>query len=161
MGRMYTAQFAPSAQTVALDWFELTSPTTKVCILHIIDLAQTTELGDAAEEQIEWAIKRGTSGTTSGSTPGTTIGPVVLAGTGDSASGSTVEVLNTTKMAAGGGSIVTLHRSAFNIRNGLLWIPTPETRPVWAAAERLTIECVAAPADSVTWVGTVVWEELG
>lgn len=161
MGRMYTGAFAPSAQTAALDWFEITSPTTKVCFLHGIDISQTTEVGDAQEEMIEWAIKRGTSGTTSGSTGGTAIGPTTVGGTGDSASGSTLEVLNTSKMAAGGGSIVTLHRSAFNVRNGLLWLPTPEMRAVWAAGERLTIELVAAPADSVTWVGTVYWEELG
>lgn len=151
--------FAPSAQTVALDWYEITAGSGKLNTLHCIDLGQTTELGDAAEEQIEWAIKRGSSGTTSGSTPGTTIGPTVVQGTGDAASSSTVEVLNTTKMS--GGTIVTVHRSVFNLRNGLLWIPTPEIRPVWASGERLTIELVSAPADSVTWIATVYWEEQG
>lgn len=158
MSRIYSGMFAPVASAVAVDFFEITSPSTKVCYLHCIDIGQTTELGDAAEEQLNWAIKRGTSGTTSGSTGGTVIGPSALS-SGDPASGSTLEVMNTSKMSA--GTITTIHNSVFNIRNGLLWVPTPEIRPVWGGAERLTIELVAAPADSVTWGGTVYWEEVG
>ena len=159
MGRMYTGAFAAAASAVAVDWFEITSGSTKVNILHGIDIAQITETGDTQEEMIEWAIKRGTSGTTSGGTGGTPIGPSTVGGSGDSASASTLEVLNTSKMS--GGTITPLHRSAFNLRAGLLWLPTPEMRAVWAGGERLTIELISAPTDSVSWVGTVYWEELG
>lgn len=158
MGRMYSVPFSGVAVTAQQDLFEITAATGKACIVHSIEVEQTTEVGDAQEEMLSIALKRGTSATTSGS--GGTAPTPAPANSNDAAAGFTAEVNNTTKMAAGGGSITTLRAWSWNVRIPFQKIFTPETRPVVIPGERLTVELGTTPADSVTMNGTLMVEEL-
>ena len=161
MGIMYTCELPSVARTTSFDFFELTPADDKILIVHAIDIGQTTEVGDAAEEQLDWTIRRGGTGMTSGSA-GT--GSVAAAnGIGLSAvyatSSFTYDAGNTTVATFTSGVIV--YHSAFNVRSGLLWIPTPEMRPIVAQTNGgLVVRCESTPADSITFVGTITVEEV-
>lgn len=155
MGRMYTVSFTAVAVTAAQDLFEVVAPADSVVVLHAIYLGQTTELADAAEEQLRIAIKSGS--TTSGS-GGSSATPVPLS-LGDAAFGGTAEVNNTTQATS--GTIVTHHNDTWNLRGPYQLIFTPEMRKVLSPSARMTVELLAAPADSVTMSGTLYLEEIG
>lgn len=157
MGRMYSVPFAAVAVTAQQDFFEVTAATGKPCIVHSIEIEQTTEVGDTMEEGLSILLKRGTSATTSG-TGGTTPTPPPQSST-DAAAGFTSDVNNTTKMS--GGTITTLRAWAWNVRIPFFKVFTPETRPVIAPGERLTVELATTPADSITINGTMMVEEIG
>jgi hypothetical protein len=157
--RVYTVIFGASAQTNAVDWFELTAPSTMGIMLLGLDISQTTELGDAAEEMIDWYVKRATSTYTSGSGGNTSVTRSPI-NPGDAAASFTAETLNTTKIAVGTGALATVHNSAFNVRAGLDKLWTPETAIRCPASGALAIGMTANPADSITWVGTAYVGEL-
>ena len=157
--RVYTVEFAASAQAGAIDWFELTTGASGMCALLGIDISQTTEVGDAQEEMIDWYIKRATGSYTSGSGGNTGVARVTL-NPNDTAATFTAETLNTTRIAVGTGTLTSVHNSAFNVRQGLYQFWTPETAIRWGASSALAIGMTGAPADSVTWVGTVYVGEL-
>lgn len=159
MGRFYVGRFKDVAVTAAQDFFEIAGPTDAVTIVHRVLLTQSTELGDAAEEQLKLTTNRGVGTVTSGS-GGSTVTPQPISD-GDTAYGGTVEANNTTIMAVGTGTLEELEAFAWNIRMPLDLIWTPETRPVISPGNRWTIELEAAPADSVTVSGTIWFEEIG
>ncbi len=159
MGMLYTAQFNGVAVTAQQDFFELLVPSDCVVIVHMIQLTQTTELGDAQEEQLAILLKRGVGSVTSGS-GGTTPTPAKTE-SGFAAAGSTVEANNTTKMATGSGTITTLDADSWNVRAEKVWLMPPELRIVLSPTERLTVELGTTPADSITMNGVIKFEELG
>lgn len=154
MSRIYTVQFSGVAATAQQDLFEIVAPSTGAIIVHAIELSQTTELGDAAEEQLLVQFKSGQ--TTSGS-GGTAPTPVPIA-FGDAAAGFTAEVNNTTKAST--GTIVTHASWSWNVRCEFVKLFTPEMRPVVRASRRMTVELGTTPADSITLNGTIWIEEL-
>jgi hypothetical protein len=155
MGLFYSAQFNAVAATAQQDLFEIVAPADAVVVIHQIALAQSTEVGDAAEEALSILVKRGaTTSGSGGSAP--TPAPLEF---GFPAAGSTVEVNNTTKATA--GTIVTLHADVWNVRSQLLILPTPELRIVLSPSQRLTVELATTPADSITMNGTLYFEEIG
>lgn len=157
--RRYTVNFAASAQTNAVDWFEFLTGASGAIALIGLDIGQTTELGDTAEEQIEWYIKRGTGSITSGSGGNTGVArPPVIAN--DAAATFTAETLNTTRIAVGTGTLTTLHTSAFNVRSGLQVFWTPETAICSSASSSLAVGMTNNPTDAITWVGTAYIAEL-
>lgn len=159
MGRMYVANFTGTAFTAAFDAFEILAPSAKVVKIHGWELFQTTELGDAAEEILRIETTRGVGSVTSGSGGATpTAQPI---DNGDGAFGGTVESNNTTRMAAGTGSLEVLTQHGWNVRVPLMRIYTPEERPVITPGERWTLGCASTPADSITVGGTVTFEEIG
>lgn len=163
MGRPYVAPIHISvAFTAAIDIFELGAVSGKPLLLHGFELGQTTEIGDAQEEQLPLVLKRATGTFTSGSGGGTsTFRPCVP---NDTAAGATLETGNTTKAAVGTGTIVDLQRFTWPVRAGLLYIPTPEYRIVLDAGTSLVLELISAPADSIGGTngvnGWVAIEEL-
>ncbi|MCS6297179.1 MAG: hypothetical protein H8K09_13165 [Nitrospira sp.] len=155
MGRMFTGQFNGVAVTAQQDLFELVAPATAICVIHAIELEQTTEVGDAQEEGLSILLKSGaTTSGSGGSTPSK-----VAAQVSDAASGATLEANNTTKATA--GTIVTHNAWSWNVRMPFNKIFTPEMRPVVAPSRRLTLELGTTPADSITMNGTITWEEIG
>lgn len=157
--KVFTVLFTASAQTNKVDWFELiTGASGKICLLGL-DIGQTTELGDAAEEQVDWYIKRGTGSYTSGSGGNTSVArnPV---DPGDASATFTAETLNTTQILVGSGTLTTVFNSTFNLRAGLQVFWTPETAPMIGASSALAIGMTGNPADSVTWVGTAYVAEI-
>lgn len=157
--RVYTVSFAASAQAGAIDWLELITGASGHLVLLGLDIGQTTELGDAAEEQIDWYIKRATGTYTSGSGGNTGVArpPIVP---GDAAATFTAESLNTTRIAVGTGVLTTVFNSAFNLRSGLQVFWTPETAPRLGVSSAIAVGMTGAPADSVTWVGSAYVGEL-
>lgn len=158
MSRLYQIPIAFTAQTAQVDLFELTAASGKPCLIHEIKLYQSTELGDAQEEQLTLKLKRASGSVTSGS-GGTAPTPVPL-DQNDAASGLTAEVNNTTKLAVGSGTITDERLFSWNVRMPFEQIFTPETRPYIASGEKKVLELTTTPADSVTMGGYVLVEEL-
>jgi hypothetical protein len=154
---MYSVPFNAVAVTAQQDLFEITAATGKPCVVHSIEIEQSTEVGDAQEEGLSILLERGTSATTSGS-GGSTVTPPPVASS-DAAFGGVAEANNTTRMS--GGTITLLRAWNWNVRIPFFKVFTPETRPVIVGGERLTVELATTPADSITVSGTLLVEELG
>ena len=159
MGRMYTIPFDSFNSTTADDFFEILVPSDSIMILHEIKVTQSSDAGDAESEQIEFTIKRGVGSITSGS-GGASQTPVKMQ-TGDAAAGITAEVKNTTQASAGTGSLTTLMTINENIHAGLHYLPTPECRLVFSPSEYCIVSITTAPADSLTFDGYAIVEEIG
>lgn len=159
MGRIYTAQFSAVAATAAQDLFEIAAPADAIVVIHDWTVFQTTDVGDAAEEILRLECVRGVGTVTSGS-GGSTVTPQPVSD-GDPAFGGTVEANNTTRMAAGTGTLETLPQHGWNVRVPAEKVYTPETRPVISPSNRWTLSLPAAPADSLTISGSVTFEEIG
>lgn len=157
--RIYTASFKAVAATVQQDFFEIAAPSTASVLVHGWLLNQSTETGDAAEEMLQVITNRGEGTTTTGS-GGSTLTARPLS-RGDAAAGSTVKANNTTKMAAGTGTLVELECHTWNVRVPYQFWYTPETRPLIRPSDRWTLELETTPADSVTISGTIWFEEIG
>lgn len=158
MGRMYSAALNVGAHTAQVDFFELLAGTGVPLLLHGFELFQTTEFGDAQEEQLLMVLKRVTGAPTSGS-GGPTAPTFRQLNPNDTAPAATIEHGNTTKLT--GGTSVELARFSWNVRSSLLYLPPPEGRITLDAATRLVLEELTTPADSVTGpVGWVLVEEL-
>ena len=154
MGRLYTAQFSAVAVSAAQDLFEIVAPSDAIVKIHNIRLGQTSDVGDAAEEIL--LIKLNSGATTSGSGGGSyTPVPIEL---GDAAFGGTCEINNTTQAA--NGTIVTHHAWPWNVRGPFEIIFEPETRPVLSPSRRCVLT-IPAPADALTMMGTITFEEIG
>jgi hypothetical protein len=149
-GRLYTVSFTAVAVTVAVDLFELTPADDKPISVVGMMWGQSTDVGDAAAEQIGFRVIRGH--TTSGS-GGTATTPQFLRGT-DGAAGFTCETNNTT--AASAGTTVDLHSDVMNVQAGYqLWLPEGCEWRASQANTTLVVRLAAAPADSITTHGTL------
>ncbi len=157
--RAYTVSIPSTSQTVAVDWVELIAGASVGLMLLAVDIGQSTELGDAAEEQIRWYIKRAAGTYTSGSGGNTGVARAPV-NAGDAAATFTAETHNTTEIAVGTGTLTTIHTGCFNLRTGLQLFWTPETAITCGASQAIAIGMSAAPADAVTWEGTVYVGEL-
>ncbi len=153
--RTYTVQFTGVAVTAQQDFFEVVAAAGKPLRILALHLAQSTEVGDAAEEGLSILIERGH--TTSGS-GGSAPTPVPINAT-NTAAGFTSEVNNTTKATA--GTIVVLHADVWNVRVPFVLQWTPETAPEVIGGGRLTVELATTPIDSITVSGTLYVQELG
>ena len=155
MSGVYTVQFNGVASTAQQDLFELVAASGKPLVILGYSLSQTTELGDAQEEQLLILFKSGQ--TTSGS-GGSTPTPVATDSSGGAAS-FTAEANNTTK--ASGGTIVTHESRAWNVRGPLDVLFTQEQQLIMPAGRRCTLELATTPADSITINGTIWVQEIG
>lgn len=155
IGRIYSAVFNDVTVTVAQDFFELNAPADAVVELLEVHISQQLEIGDAMEEMLNILIK---TGATASGTGGTNPTPVPRA-FGDPAFGGVVDANNTTK--AGTGTIVTHLARWWNVRVPFDLIFTPETTIILSPSARLTVELVAAPADTMDISGEIIFKEIG
>lgn len=155
MSRMYTVSFTEVAVTAAQDLFEIVAAAGKNCRIHAVVLAQITETGDAAEEELSILFKSGQTSSGSGGSAPTPVPTNVT----DAAAGFTAETNNTTQ--ASGGTIVTHHADAWNVRAGYVWIPPEKMQIELTGSRRFTVSLNGAPADSITMSGTIYVEEFG
>lgn len=160
IGVPYTAVFRDVTVSAAQDFFEILAPAGAAVLVEAVKLSQNTELGDAAEEQLELRIVRGVGSVTTGS-GGSTATAQPVNDNGSAAFGGTVEINNTTIMAAGSGSLETLGSESWNVRNEKWLLPPNGYGWVIPAGGRLTIECVAAPADALDVNGTAYLRQIG
>lgn len=149
MGRMYSATFEEVAVSAVQDLFEINAPSDAIVVVHGFEISQSS---DTDSEQLNLLVHRGSTSGSGGSTP--TVVPLAV---GDTGAGVTVEANNTSQSTEG----AFIHSAAFNVLNGYLWMPTPETRPVISPSGRLIIELQTAPGDELTMSGTVYLEEIG
>src|SRR6187551_2700574 len=112
MGRVYTVPLQLTAYTAQIDLFDIAPADDKPVILHAIYLGQTTELADAAEEQLGIQIIRGfaTVGSGGSSVTATPVNP------SDTAAGATCRTGDTTIAVVGGGATTHIHADTWNIR---------------------------------------------
>jgi hypothetical protein len=155
---MYQIPIAFTAVTAQVDIFEITAAAEKPCRIHQIYVAQSTEVADAQEEQLTLKLKRASGSVTSGS-GGSAPTPVPV-DPRDTASGLTAEVLNTTKLVVGSGTITDERPYSWNVRTEFDKVFTPETRPFIVGGEKKVLELTTTPADSITIGGHVLVEEL-
>lgn len=161
MGRKYTVQVnaVTVAATTPQDVFEVLAPTDAIVVVHGWQIGQTSDVGDAAEEILGLETVRGVGAVTSGS--GGTTPTAQPIEDGDTAFGGIVEANNTTRMAAGSGTLETLEKHLWNIRQSFLMLYTPELRPVISPGNRWTLSLLVGPADALT-VSAMLWiEEIG
>ena len=151
MPRCYTVEF--EAQTIAAasgdyDLFEFAAATDKPIELVAINLGQSSEVGDAQEEQLRIRVIRGHTTSSNGSA--TTPRPV---SPNDSAAGFTAEVVGSTIASA--GTAVNLLSDTFNVRAGYAWGPVPSGMGIWTSGTALlVVRLMAAVADDLTLSGT-------
>ena len=158
MPQLYVCTIDATAATAAVSFFELTPADDKVLCIHKLLLGQTTDVGDAAEENLEIEFHRGGSAMTSGTGGTSAAAGASTDGLGPT-SGFTFEAMNTTAATYTGGVIV--HRDVIALRPGIQEIPLPEDRIyVRQSNGGFDIRLGAAPADTVTWAGMLIVEEL-
>jgi hypothetical protein len=148
----FTASQDAQAVSTAVDLFHFTIADDKPMKLWALELAQTTDLSDAAEEVLRLGFYTGVSGGGGGSA-------ITEAGMSD-AHGATI---STAVVGQGTASTGGTLRKVFywNIRQaGPVWIATPETvLRVGQGGSASAIRFLAAPADSVTLSSEVTWIE--
>jgi hypothetical protein len=154
---MYVANFKETAVTAVQDLFEITAGSGREVVIHGWAISQRTEVGDAQEEGLTLTTNRGVGSTTSGS-GGASVTPQPIDDDGAAVAAS-VERNNTTRLAAGSGSLEELEVHTWNVRAPYIMIYPPEMRPLIKASARWTLELETAPADSITMSGTVWFEE--
>lgn len=153
-GRIYTVVFSAVAVSAAQDLFELSPADDRPIEIVGIELGQTSDAGDAQDEQLQVSIVRGhTTGGSGGSAPT----PAPLSPL-DGAAGFAAEVNNTTVASA--GTTATLHVGAWNVRAGYIqWFPEG-CRPTATQANTTLVIRQTAPADAITMSGTLYVREL-
>jgi hypothetical protein len=148
---IYSAVFEEVTVSAAQDFFEIVASPTENVRLIGFNISQSSDAGDAAAEQLNILIHRGT---TSGSA-GSAVVPAPV-NPGDIAFGGTVEANNTTQSTEG----VKVMSACFNIAAGIeYWWPY-EVRPVVPKNGRIIIELQSTPADALTMSGTVWFETV-
>lgn len=159
MAREYSIPISPTAVTVQVDLWEVAPADDKPVEIHSIRLFQTSDLGDAAEEIIGIEIRRGGTAMTTGSGGTQGVTPA-LTNPGDSACSAACDTLNTTLATFTGGGLVDI--DGWNVRQPYLYVPPPEDRIVVTQTNGgLVVRLSAAPADSLTIGGTIVFAETG
>jgi hypothetical protein len=109
-GRVYTAPINIGSTSAQIDIFEIKAASEKPIELLGFQLGQTTEVGDAQEEQLTLVLKRVTSAATTGN--GSTVTPVPRL-PNDTAAGAAVKAGSTTKLT--GGTSLELRRGAGDV----------------------------------------------
>jgi hypothetical protein len=154
---VYTVAFDEVSFTAAnidYDFFELTAVTDKPVEIVAIELANKSEIGDAQEEMIAYAVVRGNA--TTGNGTATTPRPV------DPNSGSSSFTAKTAgSTPASAGTPVSIVTSTYNLRAGLLVIYPELMRPkTTATAGLLCVRLLTALADDAIFSGTIWVNEL-
>lgn len=160
MGRIYTVTYTGTLTLAGgdADLFELTPVSDKPIRLRGLILAQTTEIGDAAEENLRISIVRLPVTVTSGN--GTAVTPVPLVSV-DTAAGFTAKA-NGATVATTSGTAATLEESAWNIRISPLerWWPDEAMSPSVRASSVLVVRCNQTVLDDITIAITAYVEEV-
>lgn len=155
MGDVYTINVASIAVTGSVDLFEITPADDRALSVHALFVGQTSDVGDAAEEILQYQVIRGYTATGSGGTAPT---PRSLKRNSQTAS-FTAKALN--QVLASGGTPHIIHADTFNIRVGLPLILPPEMR--WEVTQGdtlLVVRLISVPADALTAVATLYVEEF-
>lgn len=160
MSRIYFAPIPATTVTNAggnADIWELVPAANKPIKLRGLILGNTSEVGDAAEEGLEFQILRMTATVTSSNG---SAGTIAQAAEADAAAGFTFE-FNGATVATTSGSTRILIPFGWNIRNSPyeIWFPDDRFAPHAKNAEELLVRMISTPADDFTFVGCAIIEE--
>lgn len=150
MGRMYSVSFTEVAVTAQQDFFQIEAVNVPA-IIHSVYLSQTTDVGDAAAENLSILIRRVTDALTN-------VTAEAQLDTGDSAANADLNVNDVTELVTGAQ---TIHSEAWNIAMPFVYLPPPEQRIVVPVGDVVTVNLNTTPADSITMSGTMYFEEIG
>lgn len=153
--RYYEVVFDNVAITVAQDLFEIGPAANKPCYIAEWSLSQSTELGDAQEEDLRIHAIRGYTASGSG---GSSFTPNPRSAT-QQAAGFAAEINNTT-LANTGTPQIKMPKN-WNLRQEELYMATPEPMIEVINGTVFVLRLVAAPADSVTMSGYLIVAEAG
>lgn len=158
MSRVYTVSFGNATVSSAQDLFVLGPGTNKPIEIVGIVITQVgnTDVGDAQEELVRYSIIRGHTSTPVLSNIAVPVKPTA-------ATAGFLALVNQTSIASG-GTPVTIHEDAFNIRSGLnMWWPDGTEPGASAANTSLVVRLVNVPAlaDPIVLSGTLYIRELG
>ncbi len=143
----------PAAANGDYDFFELDAAADKPIEIVAIDIGNKSEVGDAQEEMVAYAIVRGNATTGNGTVA--TPRPLDLS---DGAASFAARTVSSTPASA--GTPVSLVVSTFNIRAGLPLVYPEVMRPKTSGADLLCVRLLTALADDATLSGTVWVREL-
>ena len=155
MSRVYSVQFDGVTVSAQQDFFEIVAAAGKNIKILAAFISQVSEAGDAQDEQLLVLLKSGSTTTGSGGTAPTKVRNNVS----DAAAGFTAAANNTTKATS--GTIVTHHAEAFNVRAGLIYVPTEKMQIELTGLRRFTVELAETPDDDTIMAGTLYVEEFG
>lgn len=156
MSRIYTVRFAALSFSAQTDFFEITPADDKPCKILGLFLGQSSDVGDAASENVPIKIVHLAATLTSGS-GGSTPTPIPLDPL-STAAGFGAETGNTTIATSTNGETV-LFEDVWNVNAGYqLWIPQG-LEPVARQGAALCVRSYGAPADPLTTHGTLFIEE--
>lgn len=149
MGRLYSVPFENVTVTAAAqDVWAITTAATKQLILHAFSLTSAYTTDERVRLRL---LRRTTAGT------GGVAGTVVALDQGNAiAAASSMSYTVTTPGTAG----AILYGWQWSQQGELLYLPTPEMRPVVSVSSYLALNLVAAPGASRTWSGSVTFEEI-
>lgn len=160
MGRIYAVPYQGTIANAGgdTDLLEILPATNKPCKLRGLSLAQTSEVGDAAEEGLRISIIRLPATVTSGS-GGSSVTPVPM-DSGDAAAGFTAEAGNTT-VATTSSTAVIIEELGWNVRNSPYehWYPDDRFCPKAKNGEALLVRMQTTPADDFSGCFTFWVEE--
>jgi hypothetical protein len=151
------ANFSAQAITTATDLFEITPAVDRPVIIYGMNLGQTTDLSDAAEEVLMIGVYRDCTAGSGGTAATEYIYNNTAAGIATPT--CAIRMLGT---ASTGGTLIDI--IPWNIRIPLEWRPIPEMRlkfsNIAAEGPTSTFRLIAAPADSITASGVFFWSEI-
>ena len=150
MGRMYSLSFTEVSVTAQQDLFQVEALVVPA-ILHAVYLSQSSDVGDAAAENLSIIIRRVTDAVTDD------LATVVL-DSGDATQNADVAINETTELTTG---IAVIHSECWNIANTFIYLPPPELRPTIVVSDALVVNLNTTPADAIVMSGTLYFEELG
>jgi hypothetical protein len=158
MSRIYTVSFSGTLTNSGgdADLLELLPADDKPCKLRGFSLAQTSEVGDTAEEGLRISVIRLPATVTSGNGTATTGQPIDSA---DSAAGFAAET-NGATVATTSGTAITLMETAWNVRMSPYewWAPDAPYAPKAKQGEGLVVRCQTTAADDIS-VACTFWIE--
>lgn len=148
MARMYSVSFTEIAVTAQQDFFQIESLTAPITI-HSVYISQSSDVGDAAAENLSIIIRRVTDALTN-------VTAEYKLNTSDPAASAKLNINDTTEFTAGAEPI---HSEAWNIAMPFVYLPPPELRIRLLTGETLTVNLNTTPADSLTVSGVLYFEE--
>jgi|ERR1043166_5480623 hypothetical protein len=152
MARIYRVPYTGTLTAAGgdTDLFEITPADDKPIKLVGFKLGQSSEVGDAAEENLRITIRHMTATVTSGS-GGSAVTPIKNDPGVDVAAGFTAEANNTTVATTSGTSTI-MEEFAWNERNTPYetWYPDDDYAPTARQTEVLLVRCESTAADDLT-----------
>ena len=150
MGRLYTIPLDAISVTTDADQdiWEAVCNSTYRAIIHAFSLTSSHTTDERARLRL---VRRSTTGT-----GGSALTEVAMDGGNARAAGTSFTSLVTTPGTIGD----ILHGWQWSQQNELLYLPTPEFRPVVSESARLALNLQTALGGTRTWSGYVVFEEL-